>query len=829
MNFSQNVLINKFHPYLKNRGREDFSSKLSPGYCHGLVLLFCYFAKIKKVDRFYELLKNANQWDDADDQRILEKINKIKETTEWQEAHKKFQTIEAKLKDTPQTYVDKIHEAKKEKLITSDEAKILLSAILPDDPDMEKMLSLVETLQRMQKYETKFSSSGSKLELIRDIDQSSSLFAQPYKEAPEFEDAIIISKENLHDLISRLPENRSIVLGSGRHAFAIIREKDNYTVYDSNSDKIIPDLTGANELAKYLLENTYKDNIGSHVPVSIEILAQENQDTVDYKDLKQFCDIYRKNENANLVKTRNRGFYPEDGITPLIISLTANLPKSAANLIDNNIGINTNDSLGFSPIHYAAFGGLTAIVKQLIDKGVDINQGITQASGQLNDVSLSLHDSIRNAPPLFFACVSNNLETVNMLLDNNADINKPSISGLTPLMAAVIQGHHELVKLLISRGAKLDSNIHILKDTEYQKKEIQSLTALEHFGAIYLPDYDGVNVTMLAAKQNQPKIVLELLKNGADIKYSNTSGMNLLHICVMNGILNQDILNYKPDVNSLVKFSSGSDQLISPLWIACYKNDIETVRLLLQNGANPNIKNENELSPLVKAVTDGSIELVKLLVNNGADVKIKSEGQTLLDIAIQNGRSHLVEFLFQQGLVPSADTNVYEGTLTLAIKMSRFKENQLESISNILSYMSKNNRPIPENLSSSAIGNDGLLLSIYSGLISGKLSSANQLCIGLTYMLDAYTNPASASSWLTMYSTDNSPPFLKLSDRLKQLDNPTFDAIKNEIQKTFNENKLNKHETIFLKALDRLVADFKLKPQANIKEIPTTSIEIKHQ
>lgn len=839
MNFSQTVLINKFRTYLKNRDREDFSSKLSPGYCHGLVLLFCYFANIKKVDRFYQLLADALKWEDYDDERILQRIALIKETPQWQIAQKEFKAIESQLKTSvdsvEQTYFDKINEAKKAKLISASSANILLSAILPDDPAMEKILGLVETLQRFNKYRGKFSSSGTKLELLRDIDLNSPFFTYAYQEESEFQDAIILPRDQLDEFFTKLPEGRTMVLGTGRHAFGIIKESNKqFILFDSNSPERLPDFSNSKELTNFLLRGIYKNLIGLSVPVSIEILAQENQDPKDasgdrIKDLKKFCDRYRKNEYAKFIVSGDPEYYPDDGLTPLIISLTAELKTSALSLIDQDIGIKDYDGLGFCPIHYAAYSGHTDIVNKLIEeKKVDINEPVHQCSEKLNSVSLSLHHSLRGLTPLFFACANNNVETATLLLNQGANIDAASVSGLTPLMCAIAQGNRALVNLLVSRGAKLDGNLHLLNNTQYSPGESNVMTALEYFGALYVPEYDGFNLVMLAAKRNQPQILIDLLKQGVNINYANADGLSLIHICTMNGILNQEILAFKPNVNSLVKLSKGSSLLVSPLWIACYKNDGDLVKLLLANGAKPIIQNINELSPLIKAVQQGDLEIIKLLIASGADINIKMEHASLLDIAIQEGHTHLVEFLIQNGVSPHEKTENIESTLDIAIKFSRFKKPQLETISHLLSWMIKNSLPIPESAALYASITDKMLITIYRSLTDGIFTSANHLCTGLIFMLGAYTPPSSPYS--SFYSLDTSSDFNELSDQLRELANPSFSAFKDKIQTFADENKFTKDQKTFLQILVRLTNDFSLKPSPTI--IPTATLPettLKHE
>ena len=66
-----------------------------------------------------------------------------------------------------------------------------------------------------------------------------------------------------------------------------------------------------------------------------------------------------------------------------------------------------------------------------------------------------------------------------------------------------------------------------------------------------------------------------------------------------------------------------------------YTGRVDLVRLLLDNGASPNLHaQEDNLTPLHDAASNGHVEVVRLLVSRGADVKARnSQGQTPRQVA----------------------------------------------------------------------------------------------------------------------------------------------------------------------------------------------------
>ena len=56
----------------------------------------------------------------------------------------------------------------------------------------------------------------------------------------------------------------------------------------------------------------------------------------------------------------------------------------------------------------------------------------------------------------------------------------------------------------------------------------------------------------------------------------------------------------------------------TPLYNACYKNKLNIAKLLLKHGADVNIKDGYGLTPLYNACYYNNIELIKLLLEHGA-------------------------------------------------------------------------------------------------------------------------------------------------------------------------------------------------------------------
>lgn len=102
----------------------------------------------------------------------------------------------------------------------------------------------------------------------------------------------------------------------------------------------------------------------------------------------------------------------------------------------------------------------------------------------------------------------------------------------------------------------------------------------------------------------------------------------------------------------------------TPLMYAALYGDVESVRRLLQAGADPNLKNNAGATALLWAVND--LAKTQLLIEAGADVNAHSEeGQTPLLVAAGfSGSGPVVKLLLDRGANPSVKAYGSDGDLT---------------------------------------------------------------------------------------------------------------------------------------------------------------------
>jgi ankyrin repeat protein len=93
-----------------------------------------------------------------------------------------------------------------------------------------------------------------------------------------------------------------------------------------------------------------------------------------------------------------------------------------------------------------------------------------------------------------------------------------------------------------------------------------------------------------------------------------------------------------------------ADSSASALHWAAYNNDLDAVKRLLSEGADPNAVNRFGVTPLHEAATVGNAEMLKALLDAGADANAAfGEGETVLMTAARTGDAESVRALLAHG------------------------------------------------------------------------------------------------------------------------------------------------------------------------------------
>lgn len=145
-----------------------------------------------------------------------------------------------------------------------------------------------------------------------------------------------------------------------------------------------------------------------------------------------------------------------------------------------------------------------------------------------------------------------------------------------------------------------------------------------------------------AAYNGDVAVATKLLQKGTDIETRDTSGWTPLFIAVQKHRTAMVKLLLENGAEPDVKCNLG---LRTPLHQAAEAGHEDLVELLLTHKANPNLYNDLKRRPLVFAAAEGHLAVVKMLLDNGAWPQTKEDPQTPLYWAKRHEYEDIVQLL----------------------------------------------------------------------------------------------------------------------------------------------------------------------------------------
>jgi hypothetical protein len=192
------------------------------------------------------------------------------------------------------------------------------------------------------------------------------------------------------------------------------------------------------------------------------------------------------------------------------------------------------------------------------------------------------------------------------------------------------------VRKMLALGANVETPLPALgEDNEYACTDpVRGLPAPEPL--------------VVAAECNNVPMARLLLEYGASLVHYDSlgdPGYSAMH-AARSGEMVRLLLDYHADPNQKDDITGDSPRY--PVNYYAIRNNVEALRMVLQNGAKVNTNGRN-CTPLHDAAQYGSIEAVSLLVENGASVTKTILGKTRpLHLAALGGQADVVKFLFDR-------------------------------------------------------------------------------------------------------------------------------------------------------------------------------------
>ncbi|WP_265024303.1 ankyrin repeat domain-containing protein [Wolbachia endosymbiont (group A) of Epagoge grotiana] len=368
----------------------------------------------------------------------------------------------------------------------------------------------------------------------------------------------------------------------------------------------------------------------------------------DFKRLEEYIDqhIDKYNVNRELL----------DKLPLLSWAACKNSVNVAQLLLSIGADIDIRCDQNWTPLHYAVSAGQYDMVRFLVDQGASILAKDNNVKTPLRIVNELGNTEVANFlrakldKYLFSAIERKDIRKVSDFLDGGANIEAKGINNQTPLCVASCKGNLYVLKLLLSRNAKVNVQDDSRKTPlHYAAREGHSDVAELLLGRgtmINAEDCFGMAPLHYAAYHNRKNMVSFLIKQDAKIEAVDKEAKTPLHYAAGKGHL--DVAELLLDRGAII---DAEDRFgMTPLhYAACYNRE-DVVSFLISRDAKVEAMDEEDKTPLHYAAGEGHLDAAKLLLDHDSIINAKDRlGIAPLHYAAYYNREGMVSFLISQG------------------------------------------------------------------------------------------------------------------------------------------------------------------------------------
>ena len=346
------------------------------------------------------------------------------------------------------------------------------------------------------------------------------------------------------------------------------------------------------------------------------------------------------------------------GVAPLALACLNGNASMIETLLNAGADPNTTQPGGETALMTAARTGVVEAVQVLLARGADPNaregskaqtalmwaaagnnadavQALVEAGAAVHARSNTSLDLTRHEPggkgftALLFAARAGRIESTRALLEAGANVNDTLSDGTSALVLATTSAQYDMGVFLLEQGADPDA-------------AAQGWTALHQLAWTRRPNrgYNTVGPVARGAVDSQT-FARALLAHGADI----------------NALITKEASRIYTGRNNMNRIGA------TPFFMAAHRDDIEYMRFLAANGADPFRPNEDGTTPLMAAAGVGlwfpgespgtpeeAAEAVEFCLELGADVTtVDANGDTALHGAAYWDSPRAVDLLVAAG------------------------------------------------------------------------------------------------------------------------------------------------------------------------------------
>jgi len=384
-----------------------------------------------------------------------------------------------------------------------------------------------------------------------------------------------------------------------------------------------------------------------------------------------------------------------DGLTPLHCAAMLGRTETATVLMQRlgreNPASDAKDGQGCTPLHYAAMAGSNDIVELLISNDANVNPRNVRGETPAYLAVLHNHqDTVRlliskgvEVSSIHLAAYVGDLARVKSFTEKGASAETRNESALTPLHAAAGAGQRKIAEFLISNGASVNAGavaeglgtaLHYA--TDGGSKEVAKLL-IQQGATVDARNKAEETPLHIASKRGYRDLAQLLIANKADVNAKTKDGQTPLlraarlgHKDVMELLIDKgaevspvdDLLywtcehGHRDLAETLIQKGANVNSEAwgdAPAFVAVSYHRPDVLKLLLDNGANPNARNEWGWTLLHHTVDPvcRSLEMTRMLLDKGANpnAKIPQDNSTPFNWAVYYGLNEMIELFLAKG------------------------------------------------------------------------------------------------------------------------------------------------------------------------------------
>ena len=384
----------------------------------------------------------------------------------------------------------------------------------------------------------------------------------------------------------------------------------------------------------------------------LHIATDKNDETIIQKLLAHNADPRLKDVPGNTslhlavrLKQETRSEHVKAGVSymsPFPTSYHTCSVHTVRAIIDHGADVNVVNNRGQTALWFACVNGQESFVGILLDTGADPNIADKHRES-------CLHAAIHGH------C---NTETIQKLIDRGAHVNAVNNDGATPLLLVCSAAQAESVELFLTLGADpniadVDGDTSILNAIEGYCSVTTMQYLIDNGANVNATNNKGLTALLKACSYRQMDVVKVLLEAGADPTIVDDVHYSSLHAAV-DGRCSKDTLQALVDHGAHIdaERKDGTNALLR----ACKTGQSESVRFLLEAGADVNIAKPNGNTCLHEAVCGRcSKEILQKIIEQGINVNaVNKEKMSALQLACESAQAESIKLLLQKG----SDTNI---------------------------------------------------------------------------------------------------------------------------------------------------------------------------